>query len=39
MKDAAEYIAYIKSLLISNSQIVSVKIVREEAQDKPGLNR
>lgn len=39
MKDAAEYVAYIKSLLISNPQIVSVKIVREEAQDKLGLYR
>lgn len=39
MKDAADYIAYVKSLLISNSQIVSVKIVREEMQDKLGLYR
>ncbi|MCK6624652.1 MAG: DUF6516 family protein [Anaerolineae bacterium] len=39
MTDAAEYIAYIKSLLISNPQIVSVKIVREETQDKLGLYR
>ncbi|GIK41640.1 MAG: hypothetical protein BroJett011_54730 [Chloroflexota bacterium] len=39
MKDAAEYIAYVKSLLISNSQVVGVKIVPEEAQDKLGLYR
>jgi len=38
MKAAAEYIAYIKSLLISNPQVVSVKIVREEAQDKAAGN-
>ena len=39
MIDAAEYIAYVKSILISNPQIVSLKIVREEAQEKIGLYR
>ena len=39
MTDAAEYIAYVKSILISNPQIVSLKIVREEAQEKIGLYR
>jgi hypothetical protein len=39
MKDAAEYIAYIKSHFISNSQIVGVNIVREETQERLGLYR
>ncbi|MBI1879412.1 MAG: hypothetical protein HYR94_14540 [Chloroflexi bacterium] len=39
MTDAAEYIAYVKSILISNPHIVSLKIVREEVQEKIGLYR
>ncbi len=39
MMDAAEYIAYVKSILIADPHITSLKIVREEAQEKIGLYR
>lgn len=39
MKDAAEYLAQIKALIISNPHIVGWKIVREEAQGEIGLLR
>ena len=39
MNDAADYIAHIKSILISEPSIVELNIIREEAQGQLGLYR
>ena len=39
MKDAAEYLAYVKALIVANAQVVRWVVVREEAQGKMGLLR
>lgn len=39
MKDAADYLAYIKALIIVNPQVVHWTVVREEAQGDLGLFR
>ena len=39
MKDAADYLAYIKALMALNSQVLHWTVVREEAQDDMGLFR
>ncbi len=39
MNDAADYVIYIKTFLISEPAIVDLKIVREETQGKIGLYR
>lgn len=39
MKDAADYMAYIKALIVLNPQVVHWRVIREEAQDDVGLLR
>lgn len=39
MKDAAEYLAFIKARIVANSQVERWVIVREEAQGDQGLLR
>ena len=39
MKDAADYLAHIKALVVLNSQVVHWVVVREEAQGDTGLFR
>ena len=39
MKDAADYLGYIKALITLNRQVVHWKVVREEAQGDLGLLR
>lgn len=39
MKDAAEYLAYVKALIVANAQVVRWAAVREVAQGDMGLLR
>ena len=39
MKDAADYLAYIKALIVANSQVLRWTVVREETQGDMGLFR
>jgi hypothetical protein len=39
MKDAADYLAYIKALVIANPQVLRCVVLREEAQGGSGLVR
>ena len=39
MKDAADYLAYIRALIIGNSKVLHWSVVREEAQGDLGLFR
>jgi len=39
VKDAAEYLAYIKALIVANPQVAHCAIQREEAQGDDGLLR
>ncbi len=39
MKDAADYLAYIKALVVVNPQVLRWTVVREEAQGDMGLFR
>ena len=39
MKDAADYLAYLKALIIANPRVLRCVIVREEAQGDNGLLR
>ena len=39
MKDAADYLAHIKALIVANPQVLHWTIVREEAQGDMGLFR
>ena len=39
MKDAADYLAYIKALIALNPQVVHWVVVREESQGNRGLFR
>ena len=39
MKDAADYLAYIKALIVANSQVLRWIVVREETQGDMGLFR
>jgi hypothetical protein len=39
VKDAADYLAHIKALIVVNSQVVHWAVVREEAQGDMGLFR
>lgn len=39
MKDAADYLAYIKALIVANSQVFRWTVVREETQGDMGLFR
>ena len=39
MKDAADYLAYIKALIVANSQVLRWTVIREETQGDMGLFR
>lgn len=39
MKEAADYLAYIKALIVVNPQVLRFNVVREEAQGDRGLLR
>ena len=39
MKDVAEYLAYIKALIVMNPQVAHWVVVREESQGNRGLFR
>lgn len=39
MRDAAEYLAYIKALIVASPQVVRWVVIREEAQGDKGLFR
>jgi len=39
MKDASDYLAYIKALIVSNPQVLRWSVIREEAQGDIGLFR
>jgi hypothetical protein len=39
VKDAADYLAYIKALIVANSQVLRWTVVREETQGDMGLFR
>lgn len=39
MKDAADYLAYIKALIVVNSQVSRWTVVREEVQGDMGMLR
>jgi hypothetical protein len=39
VKDAAEYLAHVKALIVANRQVLHWTIVREEAQEDMGLLR
>lgn len=39
MKEAADYLAYIKALIVVNPQVLRFNVVREEAQGDKGLLR
>ena len=39
MKDAADYLAFIKALIIANPHVVRWAVIREEAQGDMGLLR
>jgi len=39
VKDAADYLAHIKALIVVNPQVVHWEVVREEAQGDMGLFR
>jgi len=39
VKDAADYLAYIKALIVANSQVLRWTVIREETQGDMGLFR
>ena len=39
MKDAADYLAYIKALIVENPQVLRWTVVREEMQGDMGMLR
>ena len=39
MKDAGDYLTYVKALIVANPQVTDWKMLREEAQDDLGLFR
>lgn len=39
MKEATDYLAYIKALIVVNPQVLHFSVVREEAQGDRGLLR
>lgn len=39
MKDAEDYLTYVKALIVANPQVTGWKMLREEAQDDIGLFR
>ncbi len=39
MKDASDYLVYIKAIIVSNPQVLRWSMIREEAQGDIGLFR